>query len=41
MDAGGVCLVMDVRLRAHAEQKLSDSFASWCFFSDGVLQILM
>lgn len=31
MDAAGVCLVMDVRLRAHAEQKLSDSFASWWF----------
>lgn len=31
MDAGGVCSVMDVRLRAHAEQKVSDSFASWWF----------
>lgn len=29
MDAGGVCLVMDVKLRAHAEQKVSDSFAIW------------
>lgn len=29
MDAAGVCLVMDVRLRAHAEQKVIDSFASW------------
>lgn len=31
MDVGGVCLVMGVRLCAHAEQKLGDSSASWWF----------